>query len=242
MSTRSSEAQRPFDDLPTSRAGRVAWQISEEIQRGKLAPGVRIGTKEELRQRFNVAVATINEAVRLLEAQGAIQARPGPGGGVFVTAPSSRVQLRNLVLRFKADAKAMADCLVIRNALEPLVCEDAARSGADVAPLRKILKQMDTLDAAEYLHGNWQFHREIAKMGPNETLGAIYIMLLDFVEEGLDIVESTKAFHPQQDLAVHHEIADVIEAQDLKGVRAAVQRHAPIVEQRARELYDGSSA
>jgi len=66
--------------MRVSRAEAVARQLESEIL-GGLEPGVRIGTKEDLRVRFGVAVATVNEAVRLLEMRGLIEARPGPGGG-----------------------------------------------------------------------------------------------------------------------------------------------------------------
>src|ERR671927_349812 len=76
------------------RAEAVARDLEAEILGGRLTPGDRVGTKDDLRQRFGVAVATVNEAVRLLETRGLIEARPGPGGGVFVAASSVRVALR----------------------------------------------------------------------------------------------------------------------------------------------------
>src|SRR4051794_41433642 len=72
------------------RAEAVARDLEAEILGGRLAPGARIGTKDDLRHRFGVAVATVNEAVRLLETRGLIEARPGPGGGAFVAASSVR--------------------------------------------------------------------------------------------------------------------------------------------------------
>ena len=45
-------------------------------------PGDHLGTKDELRQRFGVAVATINEAVRLLEGRGLVVALDRRPGGV----------------------------------------------------------------------------------------------------------------------------------------------------------------
>ena len=50
--------------------------------------GERLATKDDLRKRFRVAVATVNEAMRRLETRGLIEARPGPGGGVFVARPA----------------------------------------------------------------------------------------------------------------------------------------------------------
>src|ERR1700716_1586114 len=87
--------------MRVSRAEAVARELEREILEGQ-EPGVRIGTKDDLRTRFSVAVATINEAVRLLEMRGLIEARPGPGGGVFVSRPAARLALRPTVLGFKS--------------------------------------------------------------------------------------------------------------------------------------------
>src|SRR4051812_44075816 len=57
-----------------SRAESVARELESEILAG-VEPGTRIGTKDELRRRFGVAVATVNEAVRLLELRGLISVR-----------------------------------------------------------------------------------------------------------------------------------------------------------------------
>ena len=49
-----------------SRAELVARELEREIV-DERQPGERLGTKEDLRKQFGVAVATVNEAVRLLE-------------------------------------------------------------------------------------------------------------------------------------------------------------------------------
>src|SRR5438270_126742 len=81
-----------------SRAEAIAHELELEITGGRRRPGDRLGTKDDLRQRFSVAVATINEAIRLLEMRRYLEARPGPGGGIFVAASSTRVRAGNLEL------------------------------------------------------------------------------------------------------------------------------------------------
>jgi DNA-binding FadR family transcriptional regulator len=74
-----------------SRAELVARELEREIAAG-LEAGTRLGTKDDLRKRFRVAVATVNEAVRLLETRGLIEARPGPGGDVAHRDPRRRAR------------------------------------------------------------------------------------------------------------------------------------------------------
>src|SRR3954462_6312491 len=148
------------------RAERVARDVEAQVLGGGLAPGARLGTKDDLRQRFGVAVATVNEAVRLLEMRGLIEARPGPGGGVFVANSSVRVALKRNGLQATWGAARFADCLAVRNGLEGLVCRDAAtnRTAEDVAALRALVAAMERHadDSDAYFELNWALHRRIA--------------------------------------------------------------------------------
>src|SRR3954452_20714060 len=171
------------------RAEAVARDLEAEIHGGRLAPGKRIGTKDDLRQRFGVAVATVNEAVRLLETRGLIEARPGPGGGVFVAASSVRAALQRGNLEATWGAARVDDCHAVRNGLEPLVCREAARhrTGEDVRELRALVAEMERCagDAQAYFELNWALHRLIARVGRNAPLHSIYLTLLDFIEDGM---------------------------------------------------------
>src|SRR5687767_13449581 len=84
----------------TSRAEIVARRLEAAIADGTIAVGERLGTKEDLRRRYNVAAGTLNEAIRLLQIRGLVEARPGPGGGLFAAAPSAKARLSHLVLGF----------------------------------------------------------------------------------------------------------------------------------------------
>jgi len=47
-------------------------------------PGERLPSESELIDRFGMAKGTIRRAIRILEAQGPVKSRTGPGGGVLV--------------------------------------------------------------------------------------------------------------------------------------------------------------
>jgi DNA-binding FadR family transcriptional regulator len=232
-------ARRLDEELgPTriSRAEGLARRVEEEIVHDKLNAGQRLGTKEDLRKRFGVAAATINEALRLLETRGMIEARPGPGGGVFVAAHSSRVRLNGVVLGFKVSDAPFSDALALRNALEPLVCTEAAKNCGprDAKALRRLVARLQTMvdDPIGFLEVNWDLHRKLAEMGGNAPLEMLYLTLLDYVQEGIeDVAPQSEVFNGRENLEIHRELVEAIIAGEPKSLRRAVERHTPIAEQ-----------
>jgi DNA-binding FadR family transcriptional regulator len=218
-----------------SRAEGLARSLEEEIVERGLNAGERLGTKEDLRKRFGVAAATVNEALRLLEARGMIEARPGPGGGVFVAAPSSRVRLNGVVLGFKVSDAPFSDALALRNALEPLVCKEAAKHcrPRDAKALRRLVARLEEKveDPVGFLHVNWELHRKLAEMGGNAPAEMLYLTLLDYVEEGVQEVEpESQSFNGRDNLEIHRELVEAVIAGEPKRLDRAIESHTPIAE------------
>jgi GntR family transcriptional regulator, transcriptional repressor for pyruvate dehydrogenase complex len=226
--TMSASNQSILQHSRLSRAEALAREIEEEISAGVLNTGDRLGTKDDLRQRFNVAVATVNEAVKLLDTRGMVEARPGPGGGVFVASPATRMRSGAMFMGFEWTEASMADYHEVRNALEPIIYHHAARhrSEADIRALRSILANMAAhLDQPRaYARYNTAFHRRIAKLSPNAPLRSMYVTLLDFFENDLAVENLPDAVHPDN-IDVHRQLVDAIEQGDMAELELAIRRH-----------------
>lgn len=203
-------------------------QIEEEIVGGKLAPGAHLGTKAELRERFKLAAATVNEAVRMLEMRGLVEARPGPGGGLFVKAANPVVRLQHVTLSLRQAAAATVEkAIVIRQALEAPICADAAKfhTRSQLRSLKRFLNDIDAAEASEdYMRAVWLLHREIAAISPNDMLREIYFGILDVLETNMISADIDSDVRERRNCD-HHRLIEAIGSRDVKRVGDAVTQH-----------------
>jgi len=199
------------------------------------APGDRLGSKEELRARCQVSVGTFNEAVRIAQSRGVISVRPGPGGGVFAAAPSPMVRRGNSVLALEGGQASVAEAVRIRDALDPLLIEDALwhASPADIAEMREVLGEMAAAagrrDPDAFVRANWALHARIAAVSPNPILRSLYVNLLDQIESHtLAVLPDTERPLPEyvaDRLTLHTELVDAIDERDRERALALIARH-----------------
>ncbi|TDB87550.1 FCD domain-containing protein [Actinomadura sp. 7K534] len=244
MSTDRAAAELPRLSLAEAVAKRIEARIAEEA----LPAGHRLGTRDSLRREFDVAAATFNETVRLLAARGTVSVRPGVKGGIFVASPPPLVRLGRKMLELSGDSVSVSDCLVVRDALEPLLAQEAMRhrTGADIADLRRLAGELaaarGSADPFGRLAANWALHRRIAEITPNKVLQHTYISLLEFVENRLRGVTPDE---PDEDgpyagdggsspdgTAVHRELVEAIAGDDPRRLSAAVAAHAALTASR----------
>jgi DNA-binding FadR family transcriptional regulator len=220
-------------DASAPRAEVLARRLEAMIRSGAIQPGSRLGTKDELRRQFGIAVGTLNEVLRVLDMRGVIESRPGPGGGVFVAIPSARVRLSHMILDFKGQGVNVKDCLVVRNSLELPVALEAGlyRTEHDLRELNQILDDMDQhlQDIREFLQLNWALHHRLAAICRNQLLRGLYSALLDLLEEELDAVSSDEAFDAHRNVRVHRQLVDAVASGSKEAIEKAVRRHTPKV-------------
>jgi GntR family transcriptional regulator len=59
-------------------------RLLDQISRGQLRPGERLGAERDLAQALGVSRSTVRQALAALEAAGVVRRVPGRGGGTFV--------------------------------------------------------------------------------------------------------------------------------------------------------------
>lgn len=81
-----------------TRGAEVAKLIENEVVAAGWPVGEGLGSEATLMKRFGVGRSVIREAVRILESRNVARPRPGPGGGLVVTAPERSAVLDHAAL------------------------------------------------------------------------------------------------------------------------------------------------
>ncbi|WP_226623126.1 FadR/GntR family transcriptional regulator [Alloyangia pacifica] len=129
-----------------SRPVRVAEAIKDWVVEKGLTPGDRLPGEAEMIAHFGMSKGTIREAMRLLQAQGLVVTKTGPGGGSFVGEVSTDRARALLANYFYFRNVSIDDIYQLRVALEPEVAATLAGrlDAAQLAQLEAIM--------ADYAH------------------------------------------------------------------------------------------
>lgn len=230
--------------LPTTRARahEVADYLADVIAQ-RLAPGERLGTKEDIRRLTRVSVSTVNEATRLLEERGLISLRPGPNGGIFAAAPNPMVKLGQLFLQVHDDPERFSEAGAIRDALEPLIARDAClhRTDDDVEALTHLLATMESSqhELDDFLRADLALHQRIAAVTDRDLLSGVYLAVLKIQREQISAPLQShlpSLEHTHHRFEIHRDLIQAIATGDVEAAHDAAIRHAqrtePITESR----------
>ena len=168
---------RPQGQPRRSRPLRVADAIKDWVVERGLKPGDRLPGEAELIAQFGMSKGTIREAMRLLQAQGLVETKTGPGGGSFVGEVSRERANALLANYFYFRDVSIDDIYQVRIALEP---EQAAKlagclAESQLAELEAIMAEYadPAADAEEERRqhvASLRFHARLSDFGQNALL------------------------------------------------------------------------
>ena len=168
-STREHKMSRPVQVAEAIKS----WVVEQGLHAGDRLPG-----EAELIERFGMAKGTIREAMRVLEAQGLIKTRTGPGGGSFVHEVSRQRAKALLGNYFYFKNLTIGDIYQLRLTLEPeLASTMAGKLSEEVleqleANLAEYSEPAQTLDEEREQHvASLRFHAILAEQARNPLMG-----------------------------------------------------------------------
>lgn len=186
--------EKPRSRLPKA-SDILADQIRGRILGDGLTPGTSLPSEVDLIEESEFSRSTVREALRLLEAEGLIEIRRGPRGGIKVRHPDAGHVGRSLALMMTLSQAPLWQLFEFRMIVEP---EAAAAAAVRLTPKerKEVLKAIDEdMDIVE-------FHRQIGIWSGNEMMNVVLAAVHDVVRwhvlrEALteEDVAATKAVH-----------------------------------------------
>jgi DNA-binding FadR family transcriptional regulator len=171
---------------PISASERLAEAVRDLIVEQGLGAGTRLGSERDLIRSSGLSRPTVREAIRVLERDGLVSVKPGPGGGVIVRGLDHLQATRALGHLLEYEGTPPHDFLEAREEIESMCARLAARhgTGEDVAALAQTcddLRASDTVDSAFIAEVNLRFHLGVAHAAHNHVLLRITQSLIDLV-------------------------------------------------------------
>src|SRR5580704_3864492 len=230
---------------PRNRTGAVVDLLTEEIASGRLEPGARLPTEQELTAALHVSRTVVREAVAVLRAEGLVETRQGVGAFVM-----GDVQRRP----FRIDPDGLHSIAQVVQVMELRTGVEVEAAGIaaermNVQSRTRIAKAVAEMEAAiargeAAIDEDFAFHQTIAQATGNphfsrflEFLGRLLIPRQS-VRIGLKKGQDLRSYL-QRIQREHRDIAKAVAAADVAGARRAMRRHLQGSRQRYQRLTAG---
>lgn len=225
-----------------SRTSDLVRMLSEDIRSGRIKPGEKLPTEQEIVRLTGVSRTVVREAVAALRAEGLVVTRQGVGA--FVTAAPGQGMFR--IASEDADSiERVLQILELRVGLEVEAAGLAARRAtkASIAAISEAHEEFFRgARAGEIvIGGDYGFHKSICEATGNpyfprilNSLGQILIPRQS-VPSSLPSIED-KVKYLTGISAEHAAILDAIRAHDEEGARKAMRQHLTVSSDRYRSM------
>jgi len=218
-----------FLDRAPSLADTLAHKLRQEIAAGRMRPGERLPTEQQISERYGVSRPTVREAIGRLKHDGLVVTRQG--AGAFIAEPGA-------LAVFRLDVEDFTNRDEIRNIVELLMAVEA--TATELAAQRRgekdlaaIQAQLDAMQAAidrgePGVDEDMAFHRAIV----DATGNPFFRDLSDFLDRRVrHFIRTARANTArmggltQAVQAEHQAIFDMIAKADPAGARRAAETH-----------------
>lgn len=236
------------DDTRLSRPLEVARHLKTLIMDEAMQPGDRLPSEPVLMEKLGRAKGTVREAMRILEAEGLVRTRTGPGGGAFVNRSNDEQIMGLMANHFYFDSLTLRDIYQLRLGLEPELAASLAGqlSSQAIEDLRAHLTSYDAppqnAEEERVQHiASLAFHRQLARHSTNPLLGLIIRFLARFLT---DLTIRQRLYEPhnyalwQRGRDYQRKLVDALENGDAETARDTMRDHM----QTALQLMEGQAA
>jgi len=201
----------------------VALEIVRDIVREDMQPGDRLPLEAQMLVQYRVSRSSLREALRLLEVQGLIAIRPGPGAGTVVGRVLPGNLSRTLTLHLHMLGANYDELLEAWVESEPLLARLAALN-PDREKVRASLSPFLDEDHAWAVREGLQFHDIIAELADNRVL-SLALRSIGFIVTEQVLTSAERGELEQQIVHDHRELAEAIIAGDAELAANRMREH-----------------
>jgi GntR family transcriptional repressor for pyruvate dehydrogenase complex len=205
----------------------VAREILGEITRGQLKPGSRLPPEVAMMEQYQVGRGTLREALRILEVNGLLTIKPGPGGGPSVEAASTHDFGRMATLFFNARGLTIGELIEARLTLEPVTARLAAerRDDEGIRRLKQLIDFEENGNEDEYVRATGDFHTVVAELAGNGVISIFVLAMAEVFHTRVREIIFPAGRARKGVVNTHNEIAKAIVAGDADTAEQLMYEH-----------------
>ncbi len=189
--------------------------------------GTRLGALPELARRFGVGIVTVQQAARILEHEGLLEVRRGPGGGYYGTRPDDAALERAITAYMRVHPTSFQEAADITSLLfNELVPAAAACTDESLRQALRVLGETVESRHADPERGAFEaaFQDLLFKMVDRPLFEALTRVTLRFAEtRGASLIDGSRAGVLEWQ-AGRRRIIDAVLAQDTELARFEADR------------------
>jgi GntR family transcriptional regulator, transcriptional repressor for pyruvate dehydrogenase complex len=233
---RHVEKTIPLTYTPVRRqtvVGQVMEQIKELIASGRLKPGDKIPTEQELAVKFGVGRSSIREAIKVFTYLGIFESQTRKG---TCLQDHSGISEEALTWAFILGRDDFRNLMEVRKALELeawfILCEAAKEDPRSIDPtvvsLEKEIRCMKTAiaekDDAELVEADFRFHRCAVAASGNSLFSNLFDTLKSFTCEEITRSNIPRNYSPRI-VEEHREMIEALKTGDLLTITRLFRVH-----------------
>ena len=222
----------------------IVKQLKEYILASRPKSGKKLPNETELAETFGVSRGTIREALHMLEHDGIVQIKKGPGGGIFVSEGNFFQVIESIFYALQWEHISFGSLMEARKTLEDRIARLAALKATDedLKEIETTLEKMESPNTSHSLFVQYDtdFHVSLAKAAKNKIL----LMFMTAVREFHNRIVDYAALHDDlfpKAISYHRNIYEAVYKRDPKRAAELMLEHLEYFENYYRDLTEEKS-